>query len=255
MKRMIDQKRRPVALVTGASAGLGRAIALRLAEEDFDLAVTDLDVAMLDALRREPALANRAVIALALDVRQPDSVATAMEEVLRRFGRIDVLVNNAGRALQRPAIAVTWAEWDDVLAINLRGAFFLSQAAARHWIDSGRPGAIVNIASTHGLTGLAGRSVYGISKGGLIQMTRMLAIEWAPSAIRVNAVAPATVLTPSRAEMLKDPDVRQQMLARIPLGRFPAPEEVAAAVAYLASEAAASVTGHVLVLDGGLTTQ
>lgn len=255
MTHMIDTKRRPVALVTGASAGLGRAIALRLAEEGFDLAVADLDVAMLDALRGEPALAGRAVIALALDLRQPDSVAAAMEEVLRRFGRIDVLVNNAGRALQRPAIAVTWAEWDDVLAINLRGAFFLSQAAARHWIDSGRPGAIVNIASTHGLTGLAGRSVYGISKGGLIQMTRMLAIEWAPSAIRVNAVAPATVLTPSRAEMLKDPDVRQQMLARIPLGRFPAPEEVADAVAYLAGEAAASVTGHVLVLDGGLTAQ
>lgn len=252
---MIDQKRRPVALVTGASAGLGRAIALRLAEEGFDLAVTDLDVAMLDALRSEPALADRAVIALALDLRQPDSVAAAMEEVIRRFGRIDVLVNNAGRALQRPAIAVTWAEWDDVLAINLRGAFFLSQAAARHWIDSGRPGAIVNIASTHGLTGLAGRSVYGTSKGGLIQMTRMLAIEWAPSAIRVNAVAPATVLTPSRAEMLKDPDVRQEMLARIPLGRFPAAEEVAAAVAYLAGEGAASVTGHVLVLDGGLTAQ
>ena len=252
---MIDQKRRPVALVTGASAGLGRAIALRLAEEDFDLAVTDLDVAMLEALLGASALADREVIALALDLRHPDSVATAMEEVIRRFGRIDVLVNNAGRALQRPAVAVTWEEWDDVVAINLRGAFFLSQAAARHWIDSRRPGAIVNIASTHGITGLAGRSVYGISKGGLIQMTRMLAIEWAPSAIRVNAVAPATVLTPSRTEMLKDPDVRQRMLARIPLGRFPAAEEVAAAVAYLAGEGAASVTGHVLVLDGGLTAQ
>lgn len=252
---MIDKTRRPVALVTGASAGLGRAIALRLAEEDFDLAVTDLDIAMLDALRREPALANGEVIALALDVRQPDSIAAAMEEVIRRFGHIDVLVNNAGRALQRPAIEVTWAEWDDVIAINLRGAFFLSQAAARHWIASGRPGAIVNIASTHGLTGLTGRSVYGISKGGLIQMTRMLAIEWAPSAIRVNAVAPATVLTSSRAAMLKDPDARQQMLARIPLGRFPAAEEVAAAVAYLAGGAAASVTGHVLVIDGGLTAQ
>ena len=112
---------------------------------------------------------------------------------------------------------------------------------------------MVSLASTHGLTGIAGRSVYGISKGGIIQMTRMLAIEWAPLGIRVNAVAPATVLTPSREKMLSDPAVRARMLARIPLGRFPAADEVAAAVCYLASDAAASITGQVLALDGGLT--
>jgi len=114
-------------------------------------------------------------------------------------------------------------------------------------------GRVVSLASTHGLTGIAGRSVYGISKGGIVQMTRMLAIEWAPLGIRVNAVAPATVLTPSREKLLNDPEARARMLARIPLGRFPTMDEVAAAVCYLASDAAASVTGQILVLDGGLT--
>jgi NAD(P)-dependent dehydrogenase (short-subunit alcohol dehydrogenase family) len=244
-----------VAFVTGASAGLGRATALRLARDGFDIAVSDLAVAMLEDLSRELEQTGRRVVPVMLDLRIPGSITAAIAQIGRALGRIDVLVNNAGRALQGPATEVTWSDWDDVIAINLRGAFFLSQALAREWIAAGRSGAIVNIASTHGLTGLAERSVYGISKGGLIQMTRMLAIEWAPAGIRVNAVAPATVLTPSRTDMLRDTAKRQRMLARIPLGRFPAAEEVAGAVSYLASADAANVTGHVLVLDGGLTAQ
>ena len=135
----------------------------------------------------------------------------------------------------------------------MKGSFFLTQCFGRYCITRGRPGAIVSIVSTHGLTGIAQRAVYGISKAGLIQMTKMLAIEWADKNIRVNAVAPATVLTPSREKMLNDPKTRQAMLARIPTGRFVTPEEVAAAVIYLASSAAASVTGHTLMVDGGLT--
>ena len=135
---------------------------------------------------------------------------------------------------------MTWAEWDDVIDINLKGSFFLSTAFARQCRNRGRGGAVVSLASTHGLTGIAGRSVYGISKGGIVQMTRMLAIEWAPLGIRVNAVAPATVLTPSREKLLSDPEARARMLARIPLGRFPTMDEIAAAVCYLASDAAAS---------------
>jgi NAD(P)-dependent dehydrogenase (short-subunit alcohol dehydrogenase family) len=127
---------------------------------------------------------------------------------------------------------VTWAEWNDVIDVNLKGSFFLSTAFARHCRSHGRGGAVVSLASTHGLTGIAGRSVYGISKGGIIQMTRMLAIEWAPLGIRVNAVAPATVLTPSREKLLGDPEARARMLARIPLGRFPTMDEIAAAVCY-----------------------
>ena len=154
-----------------------------------------------------------------------------------RFGDIDVLVNNAARSLVKPAVEVTSAEWDDVASTNLKGPFFLAQAYAAHCIAAKRPGSIVNIVSTHGMTGFAGRAVYGITKGGLIQMTRMLAIEWIPHNIRVNAVAPSTVLTPSRAAMYDDA-TRARMVARIPIGRFIAPEEVAAAVVFLASPGA-----------------
>ena len=164
-----------------------------------------------------------------------------------------MLVNNAGRALIKPAIVITWDYWDAVVDVNLKGAYFLACRLARHCIDHKRPGAIVNIASTHGLTGLAGRTVYGISKGGMIQMARMLAIEWAGQGIRVNAVALSTVITESRQEMLKDPEVRERMLGRIPSGRFPEAGEIAAAVRYLVSADAVSVTGHTLVVDGGLT--
>jgi len=242
-----------IAMVTGASTGLGRASALALARAGFDLAVTDVDKTWLADLTAEAKLAGRKVVPISLELRSEKGIARAMVQATQAFGAIDVLVNNAGRALQKPAVEVTWAEWNDVIDINLKGSFFLSTAFARHCMERKRSGAIISMASTHGLTGIAGRSVYGVSKGGIIQMTRMLAIEWAPLGIRVNAVAPATVLTPSREKMLSEPQARARMLARIPLGRFPSAEEVAAAVCYLASDAAASITGQTLVLDGGLT--
>ena len=241
------------ALVTGASTGLGLATARALGRAGYDLAVTDLDTDRLEELVSSADLNGRRVVPIALDLRSEDQITQAMRLACEGLGRVDLLVNNAGRPLTKPSTEITWAEWDDVLNINLKGGFFLSTAFARHCRERGGPGAIVSIASTHGLTGIAGRAVYGISKGGIVQMTRMLAIEWAPLGIRVNAVAPATVLTPSREKLLADPDMRAQMLARIPLGRFPAAEEIAEAVCYLASDAANSITGQTLVLDGGLT--
>jgi NAD(P)-dependent dehydrogenase (short-subunit alcohol dehydrogenase family) len=241
------------ALVTGASTGIGRAIALALGRAGYDLAVTDLDAAWLSEVAADLQIAGRKVVPIALELRSESSIAQAIERAAEALGPIDLLVNNAGRALQQPATEVTSAEWNDVIDINLKGSFFLSTAFARDCIARKRSGVVVSMASTHGLTGLAGRSVYGISKGGIIQMTRMLAIEWAPHGIRVNAIAPATVLTPSREKMLSDPEARARMLVRIPLGRFPTADEVAAAVCYLASAAARSITGQVLVLDGGLT--
>jgi len=146
-------------------------------------------------------------------------------------------------------------EWDEVMATNLRGTFFLTQHFGRHRVANGGGGAVVNIASTHGLIGSAERSVYGISKGALIQMTRMLAIEWAPHGIRVNAVAPGRLDTASaaRAERTGDPEYLKAMRARVPLHRLTTAEEVAAAVCFLAGDNAASITGHTLVLDGGMT--
>ena len=241
------------AFVTGASTGLGYAIACALAREGYDLAVADLDIGLFGSLLQDEALSGRKVVPLRLDLRSEADIGEAFESAVGAFGNIDVLINNAGRTLLKPVLDVTWADWDDVMSINLKGAYFLSQKFAGHCIAHKRPGAIVSLASTHGMTGLAGRSVYGISKGGIIQMTRMLAIEWATDNIRVNAVAPATALTPSREKLLTA-QMRQTMLARIPTGRFIAPEEIAAAVCFLAGPGAASITGHTLPVDGGLVT-
>jgi len=247
---MLDAR---TALVTGTSTGLGRAIALALAREGYDLAVTDLDIAWLNDLLAHPDVAGRKVVPVALDLRVERSIRDAYANAREALGPIDLLVNNAGRALMKAVTEVTWAEWDDVIDINLKGAYFLSQEFARDCLKDSHPGAIVSLASTHGMTGLENRSVYGISKGGIIQMTRMLAIEWARHGIRVNAVAPTTVMTPSRQQLLSDPARREAALARIPSGRFATEEEIAAAVIYLASPAAASITGHTLPVDGGLT--
>jgi NAD(P)-dependent dehydrogenase (short-subunit alcohol dehydrogenase family) len=243
------------AFVTGASYGVGAATALALAREGCDVAVSATKAENLDATVAKLAAAGVRAIPLVLDLRSQASIEHAMTDVLAAFGQLDVLINNAGADLRKLAVDVSWAEWDAVMATNLRGTFFLTQQAGRHLIAIGRAGAIVNIASTHGLIGAAERSTYGISKGALIQMTRMLAIEWAPHNIRVNAVAPTTVMTESRQQLLSDPKARASALSRIPSGRFATPEEVAAAVVYLASAAAGSVTGHTLTVDGGLTAQ
>src|SRR5690606_23107893 len=182
------------------------------------------------------------------------SIERAFAAAVQAFGALDVLVNNAGTTLRRGALEVTREEWNEVLGVMLTGTFFMTQQMARHLVATGRPGCIVSLASTHGLVGLAERSTYGIAKGGIIQMTRMLAIEWAAHGIRVNAVAPGTIATPSRmAYFDANPEARARMTARVPSGRFGLPEEVAAAVAYLASPEAAYVTGQTLVIDGGLT--
>ena len=174
---MADSSER--ALVTGTSAGLGRAIAVALAREGYDLALTELSADALKDTLAEPDIKKRKAVPIALDLRSQDSIKAAFDHATTELGDIDLLVNNAGRALLKPVVDVTDAEWDDVIDTNLKGAFFLSQLFGRACIAGKRPGVIVSMASTHGMTGIAGRSVYGISKAGLIQMTRMLAIEWA----------------------------------------------------------------------------
>jgi NAD(P)-dependent dehydrogenase (short-subunit alcohol dehydrogenase family) len=240
--------------VTGAAEGIGAAIALGLAQDGFDVAVSSRRVEKLAGVMKGVDAAGAKSLAVELDVRSQDSIERAMARVTGAFGHVDVLVNNAAVPMRRAALDVTPEDWETVVDTDLTGTFFMSQQMGRHLVATGRPGSIVSLASTHGLVGLAERSTYGIAKGGIIQMTRMLAIEWAAHRIRVNAVAPGTIGTPSRmAYFDADPGAHARMVARIPSGRFGLPEEVAAAVAYLASPDAAYVTGQTLVIDGGLT--
>src|SRR5262245_15209177 len=242
------------AFVTGASYGIGAASALALARDGCDVAISDLRPADLADTVLAITATGRRAIPVALDVRSRASIERAVAEVLAACGHLDVLVNNAGVPLTRAAVDVTEAEWDEVMGVNLKGAFFLSQQMGRHLIGAKRPGVIVSIASTHGVIGVSDRSTYGISKAGISQMTRMLAIEWAPYAIRVNAVAPGTVETRSRAEFFAvNPERRRMAMARLPLGRFGTAEEMASMVAYLAGPQAAFITGQTFLVDGGLT--
>jgi NAD(P)-dependent dehydrogenase (short-subunit alcohol dehydrogenase family) len=249
-----DMARR-TALVTGASYGVGATTALALAHAGFDVAVSATRAEHLRETMAKLAETNAKAISVALDLREPAAIEQAFAEVLSAFGQLDLLVNNAGVNLRKRAIEVTPAEWDEVIAVNVTGTFLLAQQAGRHWLATGRSGCVVNIASTHGLVGAAERSTYGISKAAVIHMTKMLAVEWAEHGIRVNAVAPGRLETdsPSRARTGSDASYMAAMLARIPLHRLATAEEVAAAVCWLASAEAASVTGHTLVIYGGLT--
>ena len=245
---------RRAALVTGASYGIGGATAVGLAEDGYDVAVTDLKAEDLaDTVAKITALGRKAV-ALALDVRSQDSIEKAFTDAIAALGPLEALVNNAGVPSPRKSVVdLTRADWEQIQAVNLTGVFFMSQRMGRHLIDDKRPGAIVSLASTHGVVGFAGASAYGIAKAGVSHMTKMLAIEWAPYRIRVNAIGPGTTETKSRAPNLQNPEHRERMLSRIPLGRFGTAEEMAGAIRYLISPQASYITGHTLMLDGGLT--
>lgn len=244
---------RGVALVTGASDGIGQAIAVRLAQEGYDLVVTSRDEERLAKTCHLVEAENRSVLALAMELADPSSIKETFARIGDEVGNLDVLVNNAAVLLHRPAAEISVDEWDYVLTINLRGTFLVSQQMANHLIAANRPGKIINIGSTLGEIAIPERGLYGVSKAGIHYLTRALALEWAEHNILVNCVAPATVETPSRRELLSDPEQRKMLLNKLPVGRFCTPEEIAGTVAFLTSDDAGFITGQVILLDGGLT--
>lgn len=244
-----------VAFVTGASYGIGAATAVALARDGFDVAVSATRIGNLSGTLERLEAEGRRTAAVELDLCSQSSVEQAFAAVVEALGRVDVLVNNAGVNLRCAALDVTPGQWDEVMQANAAGTFFMTQQMGRHLVRRGRAGRVISIASTHGALGAAERSTYGISKAAVLHMTRMLAVEWAPHGICVNAVAPGRVDTPSpsRAGTAANPQYMKAMLARIPLARLATAEDVAGAVSYLASPQAAYVTGQTLFLDGGLT--
>lgn len=245
------------ALVTGGGSGIGQACARALGEAGANVVVTELP----DRLERAEATVADIVAggstgqAVPLDVRDLGNVASCVEAAARAGnGRLDVLVNNAGTNVRQVAFDVTEEAWDTVLDTNLKGVFFMAQAAGRVMRDQQpRGGSIINIASTMGLVGYSDRSAYCSSKAGVVNLSRVLAIEWATIGIRVNAVCPAFVDTPFVRGILEDDAIRDEILFRTPVGRLVKPEEVAAAVVFLASPAASMVTGSAMTVDGGWT--
>ena len=238
-----------VALVTGASSGIGEGLARALALAGATVAVGARDEARLAALAAE--IGGQAV---PLDLREVASIRRGVDAVVERQGRIDILVNNAGLGGNHAALDVTEADWDEIFAVNLRGLFFACQAAALHMLGRGY-GRIVNMSSQAGLVGIQNHAVYSASKGGVNQLTRVLALEWSARGVTVNAVAPTFIETPGTKDRLEQPAFRKSVLDRIPAGRIGTIEDVAAAVIYLASPAAGLVTGSVLSVDGGWTAQ
>ena len=220
-----------VAIVTGGASGIGFSTVALLADAGAKVAVVDRSAEA--------------------------SVERATTEVMNAFGRIDILVNCAGIAIRRPAIEVSREDWDKVMNVNATGSFLFSRAVARHMIAAKHGGSIVQTASIMGFSGggLYPNISYQTSKGAVVNMTRALAVEWAPHNIRVNAVAPTWVKTPFIAGLMEHPDLIKRIEAMTPLARLAEPEDVAAAILYLASPAAGMVTGHTLFVDGGFLAQ
>ena len=238
-----------IALVTGASQGIGRACAIELARAGATVVLAARNESKLAEAVAEIETAGGQAAVCALDVASEDSIKTSAKAIVERFGKVEILVNNAGITRDGLMMAMKRADWDDVLGTNLTGAFLLTQALLRPMLKN-RWGRIINISSVVGRTGQAGQVNYASSKAGLIGLTRSLAREVASRGITVNAVAPGYIETPMTAVL--DEKQRSAMMATIPLGRAGTDLEIAQSVAFLASEAAGYITGHVLDVNGGM---
>ncbi len=248
---------RLVTLVTGGGGGIGRATAKAFASLGATVVVVDLDA---DSAAETAAACEKAggqAWSIQADLSNEAEVEAAFKHIAERESALDVLVNNAGIAIRMAAIDLPLADWDKVVSVNMTGTFLCARAAARAMIAAGNGGAIVNIASIMGLSGggLYPNISYQTTKGAVVNMTRALATEWATNGIRVNAVAPTYVRTQLTAALLKDPEMIRRIEAMTPLRRLAEPDEVAAAICFLASPAAAMITGHVLPVDGGFLAQ
>ena len=243
-----------VVLVTGANRGIGRGLVDALASAGAIVAVTARNLSDADAVAAEVVAAGGDATAHALDVSDVASIRAAVDQVVERHGRIDALVANAGLGANHRALDVSEQDWDAMMDVNAKGLFFTTQAVGRVMVAQGS-GRIVAISSQASLVGIRDHAVYCASKGAVNQLVRVLALEWAASGVTVNAVAPTFIHTPGTAERLDDPEYLSAVVDRIPMGHVGTIADVAGAVVYLASDAAAMVNGSILPVDGGWTAQ
>ena len=243
------------ALVTAAARGLGRAISLALAAAGADVALGLRDAASGGELAEQIRAMGRKALPLQMDISHMDQIFPAVDEAAAHFGKLDILVNNAGVAPENLAENVREEDFDQTLAINLKGTFFACQAAGRLMMRR-KYGRIVNMSSQAGFVALPGESVYCMTKAGIAHLTKCLAVEWGKYGILVNAVAPTFIRTPGTQEALSDEAFRADTIERIAaLHRIGEPMEVAGAVVFLASPAASLITGHTILIDGGWTAR
>lgn len=246
-----------VAMVTGAASGLGAGIARGFAQAGAIVALVDVDDSGLSRTAEEIQADGGKAACFHCDVASAEAVSQTVKAVIDTFEKIDILVNNAGIGRRSPAEQMKDEMWDAVLDINLNGAFYFCREAGRHMIERGEGGRIINMASIGGVVGVeTGNANYSASKGGLIALTRCLAVEWARYNILVNAIAPSHTRTPLIEKLMQDkPETRTYFLNNIPLGRLGEVEDIVGPAVFLASPAASFITGHVLMVDGGHTAK
>lgn len=239
-----------ICIVTGGGSGIGRAICLSFVREGAAVVVADREGGRAEEVAHEAGADGRHTVPVRADVTRPDEVDRMVHLCVQEFGRVDVLVNNAGIGKVGLVTELSEHDWDEVLAINLKGPFLCSRRVIPEMLGAGH-GSVVNIASVAGIVASQGRPAYCASKAGLVMLTKAMALDYATQGIRVNAICPGVIVTPMTESSLEDPTVRREKLDKTPMGRLGQPADIVPAAIYLASDESGFVTGHALIVDGG----